>query len=357
MASTPPKKRTKLSHINAPTKQTSVVEWFKLGLPAKELRLAVSLLSGMTFRWFRVESEEAPYACLPDEACDIRRHDYLGVIGNVVVVLRETQDDVLCRGFGLQMKPVGWSKLRILLHHHFQYTVRREKSDNSETWGSDRFFASRLLHFPGVRVLRLDPWEAIVSFLGSANNNIKRNIGMISALAGRFPENFICNVGGRDFFSFPSLAQVGSLSEQELWELGWGYRAPRMVVMTQQVAEMGGEEWLSSVPALPYEDACARLMELKGVGRKVADCICLFSFAMHETVPIDTHAWQLVQRHYLPSLKSKSCSPKTYDLASGKLQHVFGQQAGWAFMVRVVQYSLHVSCVRNNVCVCGGGGR
>jgi N-glycosylase/DNA lyase len=315
---TPPKKRAKT------TPSESAHEWFELGLPATELRLAVTLLSGMTFRWFRVENEEdAPeetetqsrnekYACLPDEVYGLRKHDYVGTIRSVIVVLRETENDVLCRGLDRNMKPVVWSKLQVLLNSYFQHSVRRGTSDASAAWRNDRFFASRLRSFPGVRVVRLDPWEGIVSFLGSANNNIKRNIGMISALAAHFPQNFIGTVGGRDFFTFPSLTQVGTLSEQELWELGWGYRAPRMIVMTQQVTDMGGEQWLSSVPALPYEDACSRLMELKGIGRKVADCICLFSFAMHETVPIDTHAWQLVQRNYLPSLRNKTCAPKTY---------------------------------------------
>lgn len=76
--------------------------------------------------------------------------------------------------------------------------------------------------------------------------------------------------------SFPTIEQLSSLTEEQYWELGWGYRAPRMTKMLGQLVELGGTTWLEKVQTLPYVESRAELEKLCGVGRKVADCICLF---------------------------------------------------------------------------------
>ena len=76
---------------------------------------------------------------------------------------------------------------------------------------------------------------------------------------------------------FPRPEQVASLAEAELWELGWGYRAPRLFKLAREVCACGGEAWLQQLAAGEGEDASRRaLMQLSGVGRKVADCCLLW---------------------------------------------------------------------------------
>ena len=104
---------------------------------------------------------------------------------------------------------------------------------------------------PGVRVLQiLDIWECLVTFVGSANNNIKRNMQMIRSLAAAFPHNTLgTGPYGEEttHYSFPSVDDVASLEEAELWKLGWGYRAPRLYKLARQAQERGGLGWLQAL--------------------------------------------------------------------------------------------------------------
>jgi len=202
----------------------------------------------------------------------------------------------------------------------------------------DAGFAERLAVFPGVRIIALPLFEALVSFLGSANNNIKRNTQMLQNLAAEFPENQLGVLHGQPFYGFPTLEQVSHLSAQRLGELGWGYRAPRLEAMARQLKERGGLSWLLSLGALPHEEAQQSLAKLSGVGRKVADCVLLFSeLKFSGAIPVDTHCWQFMLRSYLPDLKgSPTSSAAQYRLIGDTLRDLFGRHAGWAFMVLFV---------------------
>ena len=99
---------------------------------------------------------------------------------------------------------------------------------------------------PSVRVLRiLDEWECLVTFMGSANNNIKRNMAMVRDLCAAFPSNSLgVDAYGDEHFSFPRVEEVVSLDEKALWDLGWGYRAPRLFKLSREVLALGGDAWL-----------------------------------------------------------------------------------------------------------------
>lgn len=190
---------------------------------------------------------------------------------------------------------------------------------------------------PGVRVLRiLDEWECLVTFMGSANNNIKRNMAMTRDLCAAFPSNSLgVDAYGIEHFSFPRPEQVASLAETELWELGWGYRAPRLFKLAREVGSCGGEAWLRQLAAGEGEDAARRaLMQLSGVGRKVADCCLLFGYAIDSVVPVDTHCLQLAQRLLLPpSHHGRPLSAGLYTEIVSRFQEEFGQErTGHAFM-------------------------
>lgn len=195
-----------------------------------------------------------------------------------------------------------------------------------------------LLEFvPGVRLLNLPLLEAVFCFMGSANNNIKRNSQMIAAMCAEFPSNHIGTIGGTEFFSFPTLEQMATLSEERLFELGWGYRAPRFFKMCPEIAELGGEVWLESLRANGRESAREGLCQLTGVGRKVADCITLFSLCLDDCIPVDTHAWQFMQRAgYLPKLKKSNLTQQNYELIGDCLREKYKDAPGWAFIVLFV---------------------
>lgn len=93
-------------------------------------------------------------------------------------------------------------------------------------------------------------------------------------------------------------------------------------------------DWLERVTVADYPTAKALLMELPGVGAKVADCICLMSLGHHEAVPVDTHVFSVTAQYYLPHLKHvRSVTTRVYNEIGAFYRERFGPMAGWAHSV------------------------
>ena len=114
-----------------------------------------------------------------------------------------------------------------------------------------------MAYTPGMRVLRQPPFETLVSFIISANNNVKRISGIIDVMCERYGAPLD---GGRDF---PLPDTLASLTEAELKDCGAGYRA-RYIIETAQMVAAGFD--LDTVAALPFEEARKELTKLPGVG-------------------------------------------------------------------------------------------
>lgn len=203
-----------------------------------------------------------------------------------------------------------------------------------ELWGSfkknDERFAELADCFPGVRVLRQDPLECLIQFICSSNNNISRITKMvdyISELGER-----LGSVGGFEFYSFPSLDRLAMVSEAQLREAGFGYRAKYITgtVKALQSKQGGGVEWLAGLRRLSLEEAIVALCTLPGVGPKVAACIALFSLDQHHAIPVDTHVWQIATRHLIPELAGTRLTPKLHSCVADAFVSKYGQYAGWA---------------------------
>lgn len=132
---------------------------------------------------------------------------------------------------------------------------------------------------PGIRILRQEPWEALCSFVISQNNNISRIKGIIARLCESFGEDI---GGGR---AFPSAKRLASLEPEDLAPLRAGFRNKYIIDAARKVAS--GEVDLEKCRELPYLDARAELMKIKGVGVKVADCTLLFGLHRIEAFPVD----------------------------------------------------------------------
>ena len=135
----------------------------------------------------------------------------------------------------------------------------------------------------GIRILNQDPWETFVSFIISQNNNIPRIKGCIEKLCELFGQS-LGVYKGKERFSFPDINTLAALGAGDLAPVRLGYRAPYIV----ESAEKAGRE------GLPTK---ANLLDFKGVGPKVANCIRLFALRDTESFPIDT--WMVKIMHYL----------------------------------------------------------
>lgn len=137
----------------------------------------------------------------------------------------------------------------------------------------------------GIRILKQDLWETIVSFIISQNNNIPRIKGCIeklSALAGERLEDY----DGQAVYALPTVERLARLESDDLAPVRLGYRAPYLIKTARMVAEKGLPE--------NYEEVSA----LCGVGPKVANCITLFGLHDLSSFPIDVWVRRVMNEMY-----------------------------------------------------------
>ncbi len=171
----------------------------------------------------------------------------------------------------------------------------------------DSFLTSAVRCGRGIRILRQDLWETIISFLVSQNNNITRIRRSLEALCERygekipvnaFPDSPSASLTDASVHAFPSPEAVLEGGPDGLEGLGLGYRDKYIFRMAQRCVGQEGREWLSLLRKGSYEDALALLLREYGIGKKVADCICLFALHHVDAFPVDTHMKQILSAFY-----------------------------------------------------------
>lgn len=192
----------------------------------------------------------------------------------------------------------------------------------------DPVFQKTAVGFEGVRMLRQNPWENLISFICSSNNNVKRISQMCDNLTVHFGE-LIMEHEGVEYYTFPTPQALSKDDvESKLRDLSFGYRAKYIHKTAQMVSSQNQD--LFKIRDLPYEEAHAELIKFVGVGPKVADCICLMSMDKHDAIPVDTHVYQIAKRDYKLSSKGDAVTPKTYELIRKFFVNKWGPYAGWA---------------------------
>lgn len=148
----------------------------------------------------------------------------------------------------------------------------------------------------GIRLLRQDPWETVISFIISQNSNIPR----IKKCIGSLCENFGQALGiykGRMRYSFPTAERLAGLTREELAVCRLGYRDKYILKTAEAVAGDGGR-MLEAAPDMPFEEAEAYIRSLHGVGPKVANCILLFGLMKYESFPLDVWMKRIMHELY-----------------------------------------------------------
>lgn len=146
----------------------------------------------------------------------------------------------------------------------------------------------------GIRILRQDLWETIVSFIISANNNIPRIRKIINSLCENFGEEI--HFDGKVFYGFPKAECLAELDIRDLACIRAGFRDKYILDAAKKVAS--GEITLEEIPKMGNAKAKAELMKIKGVGTKVADCILLYSLGRHNVFPLDVWTKRIMTQLY-----------------------------------------------------------
>lgn len=168
----------------------------------------------------------------------------------------------------------------------------------------------------GIRLCKADPVEMIFEFIISANNNIKRIQQIV---------NKLCEIGDEKesivgkYKAFPTINQLKNMPLDWFETLGAGYRAKYLFETSQYLSGVD----ISSIQNLPSEELYQWLLNLKGVGPKVASCILLFGFSRREYFPVDTWVEQVYNNHFYQGKKSRKQIQHYF-------QNLFGDLSGIA---------------------------
>lgn len=154
--------------------------------------------------------------------------------------------------------------------------------------------------YPGLRVLNQDPWETVISFILSANNNVGRIRSLVSALSRDLGPAF--EIAGETLYGLPDPQALADCPEEKLRALGVGYRAPYLKETARMMLD-GFPLW--ELKNMPYAQAHAMLTKLSGVGDKVADCVLLFGCEHTSAFPVDVWVERLLKSWFAVECKGR----------------------------------------------------
>lgn len=161
-------------------------------------------------------------------------------------------------------------------------------------WRSDAHLRRCLGAFPGLRVLRQPFGETLLGFLCSATKQIVQIRQMMDLLAERLGAPLHPDLPG--VRRLPTWDELAGVSEGQLRSCLLGFRARHIAGTARFLVQRPG--WLAETEALPYPQAKTRLLELPGVGEKIADCVLLFGAGRLEAFPVDVWILRALSRHY-----------------------------------------------------------
>lgn len=189
--------------------------------------------------------------------------------------------------------------------------------------------------FRGLRILRQEPWECLISYICATYKSIAAIRSMLANLSRRFGEEI--HLENQSFLGFPKPERLAKTELQELAACGLGYRAKYVLKTANLICD--GTLDLEGLKKRSYAKAKRELMNLPGVGPKVADCVLLFSLEELEAFPVDVWIKRTVLEYYGQHFSSEfvkkistqgSLSTSAYERLSSFGREYFGKYAGYA---------------------------
>jgi N-glycosylase/DNA lyase len=199
----------------------------------------------------------------------------------------------------------------------------------------DENVQAAIREFRGLRILRQDPWECLISYICATYKNVSAIKSMLSNLSRRFGQE-ICFESQR-FRTFPEPIRLAEAKMHELEACGLGYRARYVSETARLIYEDGFD--LERLKETEYEKAKRALLGLPGVGPKVADCVTLFSLEKLEAFPVDVWIARALLRYYASHFSREfvkkisahgSLNATAYERLSSFGREYFGKYAGYA---------------------------
>ncbi len=193
----------------------------------------------------------------------------------------------------------------------------------------DPFVYKLVKAYPGLRLIRQEPHQCLFSFVCASNTNIPMIRRMLYNLTKKFGAPV--QVDGKEFFTFPSVVDINRATVDELCACGLGYRVKAIKAVAESIAS--GKLDFGALKNASYEDAKKELLQVYGIGNKIADCVLLFSLEKLDAFPIDVWIARALASHYKWLYKKQfgeKITSHQYELLSGSIREYFGRYAGYA---------------------------
>jgi len=199
------------------------------------------------------------------------------------------------------------------------FDLGRDYGEIKSELSCDDIMKEAIFYGDGIRILNQDLWEATVSFIISASNNIPRIKGIIE----RFCESYGDKIEymGKTYYTFPDIEKTASLTKEDLSVIRAGYRDK--YIMDAASKFKNGELSEDDIRSMSAQDAKKALMSINGVGNKVSDCILLFGLNKADSFPVDVWIKRIMEYCYFDSEQS-------IDTISEFANKKFGKLGGYA---------------------------
>ena len=246
---------------------------------------------------------------------------YTGVVKNNVLNVKKEENSIIIKG-------MCEDNLEELCKDYFDLDTDYQKIKNKLSKLDNNLRVS-IKYGKGIRILKQDIWEALISFIISANNNIPRIKGIIERISKQYGEEIIWD--NKKYYTFPNPEQLSNASVSDLRKLGLGFRDVRVFetcrLINQNIISIEELEMIKNIDELKEQ-----LLRFPGVGPKVADCIMLFSMKKLEVFPIDVWVKRVMTELYGDEIRKLK---NTNTIISNKqileyAQQYFGNLAGVA---------------------------
>lgn len=322
----PPPPLTELEKDN----DDSNIKWDTIDISPDELNLSFVLRCGQSFRW---QFNNNIWSCSFNNKIILLKQDKFDKINNKL------------NFYSLPSKQHNKYEISKFIYDYFNLNINL--NNLYKDWlilDKNLKLKIKNLKFNGIRILRQDPWENLICFICSSNNNIKRISKMCNNLCLNYGK-FISKFQNLNYYSFPDYNELLNNSsdtnnqlELELRSLGFGYRA-NYIYETCLFFKNDSNNLINLYNLREIKDFNEKsikinkfLLNLKGVGPKIADCVALMSLDCHDIVPIDTHVFQIAKKNYKFN-KYNSITNKNYIILKNFFKDLWGDYAGWAHTI------------------------
>lgn len=239
---------------------------------------------------------------------------YTGVIKNGVL-------NVKCDEINIYFRGLLDGNIKEIVYFYFD--LNKKYSDFiSRLSNIDNFMKQSIEFGKGIRILNQDLFETIISFIISANNNIPRIKGIIERMSVKYGTEVLFE--NCKYYLFPTPEQLQYATVDDFRALGLGFRDIRIFETIHMI--LNNKNFLSDLFLMNTEEAKTQLLNLSGVGPKVADCILLFSeLKRFDVFPIDVWVRRVMNELYIGlEDESKVSKKQIYDLAEEKFGDLKG---------------------------------